>query len=204
MKRIVKLPPVRWKLALIAATLTASFLFASSAQAYIYWGDSQNQTLGRANNDGSGVNDKFIKTGVLPVAVAVDSSHIYWANEHGGSIGRANIDGSGVNDKFIPVTGEPSGVAVNGSYIFWSNLSGSKVGRAKLDGTEQLPTLISAQSPCGVAVDSGHVYWASVGSPSFIGLASFNGSNLTPNWVTMNAAGPCGVAVNSANIFWAD
>src|SRR5262249_20780633 len=146
---------------LVAVALTACALaLAPAASAFIYWGDTQNNTIGRAANDGSHVDDAFIHTGSGPLQVAVDSTHIYWVNAQGNSIGRANIDGSGVDNSFITGVKEPSGVAVNGSSIYWSTVSGP-IGRANLDGSEPKPNLIAATVPCGLALDSGHVYWAS-------------------------------------------
>jgi streptogramin lyase len=184
----------------------ALLVLTSSADAFIYWADSQNQKIGRANNDGSGVDGSFIQTGQLPFAIAVDSSHIYWANQNSNSIGRANIDGTGVDNSFIAGVKEPSGVAVNGSKIFWSTIPGP-IGRANIDGSKKEPSFITAAVlPCGVALDSGHIYWADdTGPPAYIGRASLDGSNPAPTYVTIPGTSfPCGVAVNAANIFWAD
>jgi virginiamycin B lyase len=183
--------------------LAVPLFVAAPAHAYVYWADPTNQTIGRANNDGSGANDAFIHAGQTPFAVAVDASHVYWADQKGGSIGRANIDGSEVNDSFIAGIAEPSGVAVNNGFVYWSSLNGNRIGRAKLDGTEVISKLVEAEAPCGIALDSGHVYWASDSlSPQHIGRASLAGTEAAPTWVTVNAPGPCGLAVNSANVFW--
>src|ERR1700749_909755 len=115
----------------LASTLLASLLLAAPAGAFVYWADTQNQTIGRAENDGSGVNDAFIPTGPLPFAVAVDSAHIYWANQNGNSIGRANIDGTEVNNNFISSITKPTGGAVNATSIFWSTLGG-QIGKATI------------------------------------------------------------------------
>jgi len=191
----------------LALTLLASLLLAAPAGAFVYWADTQNQTIGRAENDGSGVNDAFIQTGALPFAVAVDSSHIYWANQNGNSIGRANIDGSEVNNSFIAGITKPSGVAVNATSIFWATLGG-QIGKASINGTEVNPNLVTGPAePCGVALDSGHVYWADIatGTPAYIGRAGLDGSNKQLTYVTIPGTSfPCGVAVNSANIFWTE
>jgi hypothetical protein len=199
-----KLPRVRRSLALIAVAF-ASLLLAPAAQAFIYWADTENQTIGRADNDGTHVSDAFIHTGALPFQVAVDSSHIYWANQNSNSIGRANIDGSGVDNSFITGIVNPSGVAVTSGYIYWSSLEGP-IGRAKIDGTAKQPELVKfAVEPCGLAVDSGHLYWVDAGSPSYIGRSGLDGSTPANHFVEIPGVSfPCGVAVNSANIFWAD
>ena len=189
---------------LVCLLCAAPLLRAAPAHAFVYWADATNNTIGRADNDGTGVDDAFIHTGPSPEAVAVDSGHIYWANEGGSSIGRANIDGTGVENEFIKGVSQPSGVAVNATSIYWSSLNTNRIGRANIDGTSPNLNLITVQEPCGVALDAGHVFWTSVGSPAYVGRASFNGLNAAPTFVTMNAAGPCGIAVNSANIFWVD
>lgn len=187
------------------AALLASLTLAAPASAFIYWASTQSQTIGRAENDGSGVNGAFIHTGVLPFAVAVDSAHIYWVNQNSNSIGRADIDGSEVDNSFITGITQPDGIAVNGSSIFWSTIPG-KIGRANLNGSEPKPEFIKgASQPCGLALDSGHVYWADEAlSEAKIGRSSLDGLFVQPEYVKVGVAFPCGVAVNSANIFWAD
>ena len=194
-------------LAVMLASLAFVIVLALApvAQGFIYWADSQNHRIGRANNDGSGVNPDFIQTGELPFAVAVDSSHIYWAEEGGNSIGRANIDGTGVNHSFITGITEPDSVAVNGSFIYWSTIPGP-IGRANLDGSNVNKSFITkAIEPCGVALDAGHIYWADeVIGESRIGRASLDGSLADPEWAKIGNSFPCGIAVNSASVYWAD
>ncbi|MBS1844466.1 MAG: hypothetical protein JST53_08630 [Actinobacteria bacterium] len=195
---------VRRLIALLAVALPLAF--AASAHAYVYWGDYQAGTIGRANLDGTNVNDSFIHTGGTPLQLAINSSYIYWANEPGGTIGRAKLDGTQVEPAFITNNGKPTGVAVSSEYIFWSTVTGN-IGRAKLDGTEQKPNLITGVGvPCGVAVDSGSVYWQSnVALKGVVGRAPFTGISPQTEFVKeTGSTGSCGVAVNSANIFWAN
>ena len=181
--------------------------FAAQASAFVYWADTHGETIGRAANDGSEVNDAFIHTGALPFAVAVDSSHIYWANQNGNSIGRANIDGSGVDNNFITGITKPTGLAVNATSIFWSTLGG-QIGKATIGGSVVNASLVTGPvEPCGVALDSGHVYWGDIatGTPAYIGRAGLDGSSKELNYVTIPGTSyPCGIAVNSANIFWTE
>jgi hypothetical protein len=195
---------VRRLIALLAVALPLAF--AASAHAYVYWGDPQAGTIGRANLDGTNLTDSFIHTGGSPLQLAINSSYIYWANESGGAIGRAKLDGTQVEPAFITVIGKPTGVAVSSEYIFWSTVAGN-IGRAKLDGTEAKPNLITGVGvPCGVAVDSGSVYWQSnLALKGVIGRAPFTGISPQSEFVKeTGSAGACGVAVNSANIFWAN
>lgn len=193
--------------AMFGLALLASLALTARASAFIYWADTQSETIGRAANDGSEPDDAFIHTGPLPFAVAVDSSHVYWANQNGNSIGRANIDGSGVDNGFITGIVKPTGLAVNATSIFWSTLGG-QIGKAGINGGSVNPSLVTGPvEPCGVALDSGHVYWGDIatGTPAYIGRAGLDGTNKQLTYVTIPGTSyPCGVAVNSANIFWTE
>jgi hypothetical protein len=193
--------------AIAVAAAACLLTVAPAASAFVYWADTGNQTVGRASNDGSGVNDAFIHTGELPSAVAVDAAHVYWVNQNSGSIGRANIDGSGVDNSFITGITKPDGIAVNATSIFWATIGG-QIGKANIDGTSVKPSFVTGPiEPCGVALDSGHVYWADIatGTPAYIGRASLDGNTKQLEYVTIPGTSfPCGVAVNSSNIFWSE
>jgi hypothetical protein len=194
----------------MATTLcvAATALAAPAAHAYVYWADELKGTIGRAANDGTMVEPRFITGANIPMAVAVDSNHVYWADEAGKSIGRAKIDGSGVEHKFISLAKKPSGVAVDGSYVFWSTAEGEAIGRANLDGGNPLPNLvIGAKQACGVAVDAGHVYWAADGGVAepAIGRASLGGLSVDHAFVDAESSPiRCGVAVDELNVYWAE
>jgi hypothetical protein len=122
------------------------------------WRQSQT-TIGRANNDGTGVNQNFITGLTRPTGLAIGPAgqHIYWANNCG-SIGRANIDGSAVNQKLITLdapSANPLGLAVGQTHIFWASPPGGgadTIGRANKDGTGVDQTFIRGASPSfGVA-----------------------------------------------------
>lgn len=178
-----------------------------AAGAYIYWADPQNDTIGRAENDGSHPNDSFIHTGELPISVAVDSSHIYWASGFEHLIGRANIDGSAVEKTFICGLADPSDVKVNAQHIYWSDFVGG-IGRANLDGSNPNPKFITgATGLCGLALDGGHIYWTEplAGEPAFIGRAGIEGAVESLAFVTLTETStPCALAVTPASIYWAE
>jgi virginiamycin B lyase len=190
----------------IVLVFALTLVFAASAHAYVYWGDYQGGSIGRANLDGTGVNDGFIQTGGHPNAVAVNSTHVYWSNETTGTIGRANLDGTEVEPNFITGIKEPFGVAVNSASIFWVSLESKAIGRANLDGSGKNLALVSAigTAPCSIAIDAGHIYWGNTGLTSYIGRSSLTGNSSEPTWVNLETYVPCGVAVNSANVFFAN
>lgn len=179
---------------------------ASSADAYIYWANrdgGSGTTLGRANLDGTAIDESFIEGATGPVGLAVDATHIFWANTFGthSTIGRAKLDGTEATQTFITGASSPCGVAVNSEYIYWGNNGTGTIGRAKLDGEEVNESFITgADHPCGVAVDASHVYWANQTSTT-IGRANLNGTEADENFIT-SATEPVGVAVNSSHIYW--
>src|ERR1022692_3048582 len=67
--------------------------------AYVYWANSNNSTIGRANLNGTGVNQRFITGANVPDGVAVSSKYVYCADDN--TIGRASLNGSGVSQRFI-------------------------------------------------------------------------------------------------------
>src|SRR4051794_34672814 len=60
----------------------AAAALAPGAGAYVYWARGAGGGVGRANNDGSDVRNKFIPGSGegSDCGVAVDSSHVYWVN----------------------------------------------------------------------------------------------------------------------------
>lgn len=199
--------PMSARRLVVLLTVALPLLFASPADAYVYWGDFAAGTIGRANLDGSDATDSFIHIGGKPVAVAVNASHVYWANQSEGTIGRANLDGTGVEPAFISGLHEPSGVALTSAYIFWTSTKDGAIGRANLDGKEVKPELVAAGvAPCGIAADSGSIYWSNLsGLEAYVGRASFTGGSANTKFARAEgAAAMCGLAVNSASIFWTD
>jgi len=213
--------------AVALVTLAVAILaLAGRADAFIYWTNSTGGatpplgTIGRANLDGTGVNQNFIGAD-NPQGIAVDGAHIYWADLSSASIGRANLDGTGVNQSFIgpgqvgvvpgtftpPGAFNPQGMAVDGAYVYWAdsfldqnNLQTGVIARANLDGTGINDTFIVVEdaSPLGVAIDGTHVYWT---GSNVIGRANLDGTGVTQGFIA-GANEPWGVAVDGAHIYW--
>ena len=63
---------------------------------YIYWADMDADTIGRANLNGSGVNESFIGGAYDPLGVAVDARPTATSTGRtlNGTIGRANLNGT--------------------------------------------------------------------------------------------------------------
>src|ERR671910_511660 len=189
-------------LALLAALLVSAIALAPRADAFVYWANPapDAMAIGRANLDGTGVDESFVTTRKFPEGVAVDAHHIYWVEAYapeGGSIGRANLDGTGVDRKFIRVrTNTPIEVAVDASHVYWtanccrSGFFGGAVGRANLDGTDVEEGFIPATDGpvLDVSVDAAHVYWTEGSvypddSPPTIGRANLDGTGVDHNFI---------------------
>src|SRR5690348_13774644 len=86
---------------------------------HIYWSNVGTNTIGRADLDGSNVNQSFITGADDPADVAVDAEHIYWPNYNTNTIGRADLDGSNPNQNFITTgASNPLGMAVDAGHIY--------------------------------------------------------------------------------------
>jgi hypothetical protein len=90
---------------------------------HLYWTNSGNtggfsapfnsSGIGRANLDGTGVEQNFLPSGLGPLGVAVDAGHVYWTNFFTPySVGRSSLDGSAV-DQSLTGAANGAGVAVD-------------------------------------------------------------------------------------------
>jgi streptogramin lyase len=194
----------RWSSgAAIGLTAAACLLFVPPADAYVYWGASDGDAIGRANLDGSGVDQSLIAAS-NPHGVAVDGQHIYWDDDDTNAIGRANLDGTGANPSFITGASDPRGVAVDAGHIYWANTATGTIGRANLDGSGVDQSFIAgASGPYGMAVDGEHVYWTNTG-PGTIGRANLDGSGVDQSFIPTAVSDPHGVAVDAGHIYWAN
>jgi low-density lipoprotein receptor class B len=185
----------------IAAIVVVSLLFSGSADASVYWANGAAQTIGRANLDGTQVNQSFIGGATNPCGVALDGAHVYWGNVGSGTIGRANLNGSGVNQGFISNLVGPCGAALDGTHIYWADTNGGAIGRANLDGSGVNQGFIAnVHTPCGIAVDGAHVYWGD-SSDGTIARANLDGTGVNQSFIG-GATGPCGVAVDGGHVYW--
>ena len=127
----------RWIVLAVSTLMLVMLALAARADAFVYWANTAN-TIARANLDGSGVNENFIRA-YHPWGVAVNGQHIYWGNGDTSAahqVGRANLDGSGVNQRIACLCalgiGFPViGVAVNSSSIYFAVEFGAPTAQTK-------------------------------------------------------------------------
>ena len=180
--------------------------------AHVYWVESSSDTpsIGRANLDGSGVDENFI-----PIPIGNYRSMRGWRSTPRTSIGAIQYGNLDLNRGGDPErhsgsirTSSPTRMPLASRAVWQSTARTStgasgggfgspdgEIGRANLDGTGvddffiPLPTVPSnLNSPCGVAVDGAHVYWVerlyNFGVPpipdSSIGRANLDGRRRGP------------------------
>jgi hypothetical protein len=174
---------------------------------HLYWANPARGSIGRANLDGTGVDEAFVSGLAQPLWVAVNDEYVYWtAPGNGGSIGRAKLDGGGAPEpEFITGAGKPQGIAVDTNKIYWADDAPNGIGRANLDGTGIEPTfhpLRSVEIPQGVAVDGSHVYWTENEPGGYVSRADLDGTDETYLY-----AGPTeelrGIALDGGYVYWA-
>jgi hypothetical protein len=153
---------------------------------HVYWTSFIESHIGRANLDGTNVNQSLIGP-TNPFAVETDAQHLYWS-KFGGGIGRANLDGTNVDQGFIALSGSPTtGLAIDSAHIYWTSRDTGVIGRASLDGSNVDPSFITgASDPYGIAVDSTHLYWVNNGDET-IGRASIDGSHVVQSFISGGA-----------------
>jgi hypothetical protein len=168
-------------------------------------------TIGRANVDGSGVDQSFIpRPGsdppflALPYSIAVDHSQVYWTQilddgmDPPLGIRRANLDGSRV-ETIVGGDGDEVGllgaIAVGAGHLYWASDGG--ISRANLDGSAVERFFIPA-SAYDLVVAGRHIYWT---WGSAIGRARLDGSGVEPFFITRT--GSVRLAVGDRYIYWA-
>jgi hypothetical protein len=213
-RRTVRLAALLKRLTLLVTLAFAGLAtLPAVADAFVYWTNDATGTIGRADLDGTDVDESFIPASTAGPSgsnqrfgVAVGGGHIYWADADG-RIGRANVNGSGVNNSFIAGANGIANfalrnpLAVGAGHIYWvSNGDGTStaVGRANLDGSGVNKTFITANAD-SVAADSDHVYWTKGGGT--IGRANADGSGVDDSFIA-GAGNARGIAVDARHIYW--
>jgi virginiamycin B lyase len=198
----------------IASTTSASRdVFVNAT--HIFWTNLNTGTIGRANIDGTGVNQSFI-TGIdAPSGITSDGSFLYWTtggnnNTLGsGGIARAGMDGvTGRNNAFIAGASKPLAVAVDGTYVYWANFNSTTIGRALKTGASVNQAFMTVGAyPYGVEVRGAFIYWSiyQVGTVAGtkIGRADVGGTNINSNFIS-TANGPTGLASDGTYLYWSN
>ncbi len=200
---------------LAAILLVLPMALAPRAEAYVYWNSESG--IGRANLDGTAIDEGFIDLGrPYPGSVAVDARHIYWIQRDG--IGRAKLDGTGVDRRFIPestdVIFDPeAALAVDEQHIYWTwsfpapfGTYQTAIARAKLDGTGVERNFVLLGRGAGaIAVDDNYIYWT---GGNVIGRAGIDGTRIEQDFIPVPVppnsplATLGAVEVDAEHVYW--
>ena len=168
---------------------------------HLYWANSAIESIGRADIDGTNVENDFIKAPKTeeldPNDVAVDQNHIYWTNSlTEWTIGRANLNGHAIEEEFITGVGVAWELDIDFEHIYWANREAGKpaIGRADIDGTGVDPAFIPlVAEPLGIVVDGVHVFWTNDETLGRIGRAEIGGGGVEEAFIP----GPLGSFIGS-------
>lgn len=156
----------------------------------LYWSDTQDRAIYRANTDGSGM-EAIVATGSQYGRPALDllRDKVYYGDFDRGEIRRSNLDGSN-NELVISGVGHAIGIALHRRdfRIYWldSHTTRNHVARARLNGAEfevlvQFPLGSSGLVDIELDPPRGTMYWADEIGELERGVwsARFDGSNAT-------------------------
>jgi hypothetical protein len=174
--------------------------------AHVYWTwettiDGGNVSfIGRANLDGTGIQEDFISGANTAIGVTVDDNHIYWTNLGTGTIGRANLDGTMVDQNFVAVAAGPQFITHDRTHLYWTNLYTESIGTVGVDGSGAIEGLVTGtRGASGIAVDDNYLYWANAYDGT-IGRANLDGTGANQSFIVAKQpagwAGPIGVAID--------
>ncbi len=107
---------------------------------HVFWADTSNNQIGRANLDGSSPNPGFIPT-ISPWDVEVDpiNDMIHWTSGVDGKIKRDILSAPAGEVETFDATAEVRGLALDltnqPAKVYWADVGNSLIGRANLDGS---------------------------------------------------------------------
>jgi hypothetical protein len=174
-------------------------------------------SIGKANLDGSGVNQSCVTGITNPRSIAADAGFIYWTmpeiSPGGlGKTGRADLSCAGVNTDFVSAITTSGDIAVDAAHIYFSsyNKGGNQslIRQFEIDGSGEafhgnFPiTLSNTDGPASLALDDSHLYWAVPGK-SEIGRADADSDGSNPDFDFITGAGhPEDLAVDAGHLYW--
>jgi hypothetical protein len=193
---------------LIAAISSPYFLEIDKTNEKLYWAESSVGRVGRANLDGTMIEDVItgIPSGrVSGIALDVAAGKIYYASNF---LYRANLDGTGIEQ--LTTTSEILyGLAldIDGGKMYWANHLSHAIFSANLDGSEKVSFITSGINiPYGISIDpvNRYIYWTDYGNTTIKRADLADGGNIVTIFDTSTIDMPGGISVDAENskIYW--
>jgi hypothetical protein len=175
-------------------------------ETHIYWASNSAKNIGRANIDGSGVEEEWVKTASHILALVVVGDLMYFQRTDN-EISRMTLTGE-LEEAWLGLPGpyELPALASDGTYLFfaWEGESdgqvGSLLGRLHLADIEAElePLVLSSYTPGSLIAQGDYLYWAgSLG----MGRCRIDGSQLQEAYLRTEV-GYGGLTSNASRIWW--
>jgi len=181
---------------------------------HVYWVDRTDDTLGRANFDGTEKSVAFCSGLITPDDLVLDLARrkMYWTEPTANRIRWSSMDNC--SPQTLSITGgvvEPVGIALAHDKIYWAEASSKRIKRANLDGTGVETVIANLWTPLEMAfdVDAGYMYVTESieNTPGYGGRivrVPLNGGSFVT--IVPNLDNPRGIALDleSSHIYWID
>ena len=191
---------------LINLLLFCNTVLAAPDVSKMYWVDSSQNAVLRANLDGTD-SEVIVDELSAPFGISIDPVHeyIFWSDNITNSIYRANLEGQNV---LTIITGlvTPNHLAVDTIHekIYWSDRGTGKVQRANLNGSNVENIITGLASPRGVGVDAVSGYLYCVDTAGTIYRSSLEGTGLIPLLSNLDYPFCMTLDLVHGKIFWAE
>jgi hypothetical protein len=179
---------------------------------YVFWTNSSQGAMYRANPDGTGKITFLTGLGTVPGMTDV-LGKLYWGS---GATLYTSPTTTASRSTLLTVPAPSGGatpnllyVAVGNGFIYWSDAANNTIGRASLanlSGTVNDRFITGASDPQGVAVDARYIYWSNSGQGgtatdrNTIGRANVDGTGVNQRFIT-GASIPYGLQVDNGGVF---
>ncbi|MEE3370828.1 MAG: DUF5050 domain-containing protein, partial [Planctomycetota bacterium] len=133
----------------------------------LYYVDASDNTIKRANLDGSLPTTVVSSIAANEIALDLTNNKIYWSETNNQRIRRANLDGSLIETIVDSSVGlnTPREVAIDAtnSRLYWVDEGTEKIQSSNLDGTAITDLVTGIHAPFGIDLDvaGGKMYWTS-------------------------------------------
>jgi low density lipoprotein receptor-related protein 5/6 len=181
-------------------------VWAGPAVSKMYWVDSSDKAVLRANLDGA--NKETIVSGLgAPFGIAIDTvdEYIFWSDNVNKNITRADLDG---NNKVTIVSGleNPEHLTVDAVHgkVYWTNRNAHKVQRSNLNGTGVEDIITGLGSPRGIDIDVDAGYLYVVDTVGTIFRSNLDGTGMAP--LLQNLDYPFSITLDRVHdkMYWAE